>query len=297
MPPAPARPVRRAMTLIELLVVIAIIAVLLALLMPAIQKVREAAGRIQCGSNLRQLAIALHHYHNDYGRLPPAMTSQPRHAWGTFILPYIEQRPLLARMNLGVDWDHMFNQPMVGTQIRLFQCPSAPVDLPLSPGSLLVGRSDYSAIFDVDHRLVQTGLLDPWHHANEGVMTLDYGMALTDISDGTSNTLLLVEVSSRPQHWRRRQLVGTTDVAGWASFNGITPINLDGFSWDGTTLYGPCAVNCNNVHEIYAFHVQGANVVFADGRVSFLREGIPIRVAASLVTSRGGEIIEVADLD
>lgn len=293
------RPVRwrAGFSLLELLVVTAIILILLALLLPAVQKVREAAYRVWCGSNLRQLAVALHHYHLDFGRFPPGMTSSPRHAWGSFVLPYLEERSLQACLNFNAPWDDLVNQPFIAKEVKVFTCPSAPGDRPLPPSGLMTGRSDYSAIFNVDYRLVNTGLLAPWHGANDGVLMLEYSLALTDISDGASNTLLLVEVAGRPQHWRRRLPVGATDVAGWAVFNAITPINLDGFSPDGVTMWGPCAVNCTNVHEIYAFHTGGANVVYADGHVGFLREQVNIRVVAGLVTSRGGEPLTPADLD
>jgi prepilin-type processing-associated H-X9-DG protein len=246
---------------------------------------------------LRQLAIALHHYHLDYGRFPPAMTSHPRHAWGTFLLPYLEERALHMQIDLNVDWDHPNNRPVIGRPVKLFLCPSAPTERPELASGLIVAHSDYSAIFDVDARLVATGLVDPWHQANQGVLMLNDSLALTDILDGTSTTLLLVEDAGRPQHWRRRQPVGRTEAAGWATFNAITPINLDGFSPDGVTMWGPCAVNCTNVHEIYAFHTSGANVVFADGHVGFLRDNVNIRVVASFVTSRGGEPVSAADLD
>src|SRR5947207_1010637 len=123
---------RQGFTLVELLVVIAIIAVLIGLLLPAVQKVRAAAARIQCTNNLKQLGLAMHAFHDVQRGFPPAKQTKPTvHTWIPFILPYIEQQPLFRRYRFDLDWDNAAtNDADPGgvnqTELTMLLCPSAP---------------------------------------------------------------------------------------------------------------------------------------------------------------------------
>lgn len=172
---------RRGFTLVELLVVIAIIAVLIALLLPAVQKVREAANRTSCENNLKQLSLALLNYEGANRRFPPGIISNNglpqygfRTGFGAFILPYIEQQQVFALYNFNADWFDASNEPAITTQIKTFNCPSTPgqprVDLnayancqgpgPTAPNGILasapVASSDYEGVRQVGFELANS---------------------------------------------------------------------------------------------------------------------------------------------
>ena len=114
---------------------------------------------------------------------------------------------------------------------------------------------------------------------------------VSQILDGTSNTIMLAEDAGRPQLWRAgSRISGQPDVLGgpWAGF--LSGFVVRGSNPDGTSP-GPCAINCTNNREVYSFHPSGANVVFADGSVHFLQAGMDIQVLANLVTRSGGEVV------
>jgi len=311
---------RRGFTLIELLVVIAIIAVLIGLLLPAVQKVREAAARSQCANNLKQLGLASHSYHGDHDKFPPGAVgpigpSFPQylqlkhHGLGTYLLPYLEQPALASRYRWDVSWfDPPNQQPVVNTQLTAWQCPSAQANrimdgsLPMvappppEPFNGTAACGDYAGMGVVDAGLVSAGVIAPpggprderGHY--EGVFPVNDARRLADIQDGSSNTILIAECAGRPHLWRGRREVANVWLTGgpWASRNLLW---CRGATSDGTAFFGQCAVNCTNDREVYSFHSGGANVVFADGSTRFLRADIGIRVFAALVTRAGGEVV------
>jgi prepilin-type N-terminal cleavage/methylation domain-containing protein/prepilin-type processing-associated H-X9-DG protein len=299
----------RAFTLIELLVVIAIIAVLIGLLLPAVQSVREAANRMACTNNLKNLGLALHNFENTRGKLPPGNVQGPfpeagvtepvQHGWAPYILPFIEQQPLLDLYRWDLDMYVPLNQPVAARQLKLFQCPSAPEqDRFMTFGAFMWGGKgacgDYAPAFSVDPILVARGWIDrPADY--RGVLVPNAMTRLHDITDGTANTILLTEVAGRPRQWRAGRAGPDQTIGGgpWAGFH--TGIILQGSELDGATRPGRCAINCTNDHEIYSFHSGGANAVFADGSVHFLRAGMNIQVLAALVTRAGGEVVSDKD--
>ncbi|MGI8426311.1 MAG: DUF1559 domain-containing protein [Actinomycetota bacterium] len=314
---------RRGFTLVELLVAIAIIGVLIALLLPAVQFAREAARRMQCANNLKNLGLALHHYHDVHRTFPPGAVGPlgpafpqyaqlKHHGLGTYLLPYLEQQPLASQYRWDASWFDLPNQPVVNTQgLRIWQCPSAQANR-LMDGSLptvapppdptfngFAACGDYAGMNVVDKGLALSGVIDPpdgprderGHY--EGVFPVNAARTLADIQDGTSHTIMMAECAGRPQLWQgRRQVPKWLSGGPWASRNLLW---CRGATADGTGFFGPCAVNCTNDREVYSFHPNGANAVFADGSVHFLKATIDIRVFARLVTRAGNEVVSAGD--
>jgi prepilin-type N-terminal cleavage/methylation domain-containing protein/prepilin-type processing-associated H-X9-DG protein len=307
--PSLQRSGRDAFTLIELLVVIAIIAVLIGLLLPAVQKVREAANRMNCTNNLKNIGLALHNFESDCGKFPPGavigpfpeagVTTKARHGVFPFLLSYLELQPLYNQYHWDVWYNDLANQQAVTTHLRILQCPSAEADRLVTeaefPDAWSGGRksacSDYNGIRGMDVALAEADppLIEQVGNY-EGVLTQNRMVRIAEITDGTSNTMLVAEDAGRPMLWRAGKLVTGlySDGASWATAGllhgrGSTP--------DGATQPGPCAINCTNDREVYSFHPGGANAVFADGSVHFLKANISIRVFARLVTRAGGEVV------
>jgi prepilin-type N-terminal cleavage/methylation domain-containing protein/prepilin-type processing-associated H-X9-DG protein len=313
--PVPSRTSARrpAFTLIELLVVLAIIAILMGLLVPAVQKVREATSRIKCQNNLKQVGLALHNYHDTHDSLPSSVNlpGQPHVSLFTHVLPYIEQDNLYRQYNFAAQWFDPVNLPVSTSKVSILQCPSSsdPDRLDGVPEAWgpLVATTDYGATTHVDVRLAAAGLVQ---YAGPGAIPKNEPRPrFAAITDGLSNTILIAESAGRPQLWANgRRLGAPPDVrvngGGWA--RAATAFSIVGSSPDGLSFPGPCAINCSNGENVtvyphpyygrdgsgavYAFHPGGANVVFADGSVHFLRQSISIATLAALVTRDGGEV-------
>jgi prepilin-type N-terminal cleavage/methylation domain-containing protein/prepilin-type processing-associated H-X9-DG protein len=292
--PSLSAPVRRAFTLIELLVVIAIIAVLIGLLLPAVQKVRDAAARMSCTNNLKQLGLALHSYHDANAGFPPGKqdgTGVPVHTWTPYVLPYIEQGNLYDRYNFGVSWNAAPNDVsgagVVQARITTFLCPSAPD----SPGRLGTNRReviDYSPVNQVTRPNQYVTNMPPSDPTFVGILGHNVRRRVTDILDGSSNTILLAEDAGRNQKFVMGKLVSGSTTGAWG--NPSTEVVITGYDPATGTSPGPCAINCTNANEVYSFHSGGANVVFGDGSVRFARSSTNINLLVALCTRAGGEV-------
>jgi prepilin-type N-terminal cleavage/methylation domain-containing protein/prepilin-type processing-associated H-X9-DG protein len=312
-------PRRPAFTLIELLVVIAIIAILIALLVPAVQKVREAASRAQCANNLKQIGLGLHNHHDTYHGFPAAQLSIPMYAgspanppilsWTPFVLPFIEQGPLYQRYRLDRDWADPKNNDNGPNQFQIpvFSCPSAPLD---RVGANKRGILDYPATTQITRP-------NPYYTANPmppsdstyiGVLGHNVKRRIVDITDGSSNTIMLAEDAGRNQFWMMGKQFGTLpsnftnggEAGAWANpggqitVNGVNPANV---GTSNPITPGPCGVNCANANEIYAFHTGVANVLFGDGSIRTLQAGTSINVVIPLITRAAGETLPANAFD
>jgi prepilin-type N-terminal cleavage/methylation domain-containing protein/prepilin-type processing-associated H-X9-DG protein len=231
---------RPAFTLIELLVVIAIIAVLIGLLLPAVQRVREAASRMACQNNLKQIGLAMHNYHDVVGKLPPGITTwangeDAAHTGFTYMLPYLEQNNVFAQFNLTQQWYGSANYNAVSHQLAVFYCPSnrtrGSMDLtnPLYAwgGAMppAVGSSDYLLCKGANAAIHQASSLIPlgcrgvfnvWADTtNPNYFPIDEGLGgsvevrLTDITDGTSSTFAVGEGAGNSPLYKLRQMTQT----------------------------------------------------------------------------------------
>jgi prepilin-type N-terminal cleavage/methylation domain-containing protein/prepilin-type processing-associated H-X9-DG protein len=311
---------RPGFTLIELLVVIAIIAVLIALLLPAVQKVREAANRTSCANNLKQIALATHNYHDSFKKFPTGghisdlVGNRPTGGttlW-TQLLPYFEQD------NLQNHWDNYDNRNNVAGGrnatsaqiIRLLLCPSDALEDAVGEYTG-IGTATWSWGFyalssyggNAGKRAVYTGGAPPYPRmSRDGIFWLDSKVCFRDIRDGTSNTLLFGErYHFDPEYDRLHAglLPVTGPVAdwgrwGWTAGPGIMA-NVTLHSAALINYQMPLGGNFSNLEDrLAAFgsgHPRGANFAFADGSVHFLSENTALSTLKALSTRARGEIV------
>jgi prepilin-type processing-associated H-X9-DG protein len=273
-------------------------------LLPAVQKVREAANRMKCTNNLKNLGLALHTFLNVRGKFPPSRAEGPFpeagitatviHGWGPFLLPYLEQEALARLYRWDLAPQDAGNQPVSGTHLKILQCPSTEPNRAMTYSSWSTDRqgacTDYSPTQEVDPVLAQMGLIDAVG-MYQGVLSRNFMTRPSDILDGTSNTTLMAEDAGRPRQWRAGRPGPDQTVGGGPWTGPSNQLIIQGSTADGTTRPGPCPMNCTNNLEIYSVHPGGANALFADGAVHFLSAGMSIRVLARLVTRAGGEIV------
>ena len=230
---------QRGFSLIELLVVLVILAIAAALLLPPVTRSsRGGARRAQCRNNLKQIGLALHNYHDDYDTFPPAFTvnaeGRPLHSWRTLLLPYLDQQPLYNQLDLSKPWDDPANAMLFEkARVPIFACPSNP---------LKIEQTTYLAVV-----------------SDQSVLRAGKSCSLKDITDGTSNTLVILEVTTdHAVPWMAPQ---DADAAIISEFLGTSP------------------------HA----HTGGGHALLADGSARFLSQNIDKNTLQGLITVDGKE--------
>jgi prepilin-type N-terminal cleavage/methylation domain-containing protein/prepilin-type processing-associated H-X9-DG protein len=312
-------------TLIELLVVIAIIGILIALLVPAVQKVREAAARTQCVNNLKQLALAAHNHHDTRKRFPAGVNLPISKAsgavfptnflytsgkignppapnafisWTEALFPYFEQDNLQRALNLTVrEYGNCLGQNSTGAQIvEILMCPSDPMKDPVTTyttggNTYYFGMNSYGA----------NGGTRSWYISNmttDGMFWINSRVRIADVIDGASNTLLFGE---RYHHDPVYTAMASLGGWAWANYNApqdyilSTPVPVNFQLAPGTTLGAPFFPEDNRVCAFGSGHPGGANFALADGSVRFLTliANTDLPVLQALSTRAGGETVNL----
>lgn len=324
---------RFGFTLIELLVVIAIIAILIGLLLPAVQKVREAASRMDCGNKLKQIALALHNHHDTIGTLPVGGTyfgaccTPPTYTnWAIEILPYVEMDSLYKKYQQALLNTDPANNAVGQQKVKAFECPSdllaGKLEIPASgPGSAQEWmHGSYRAVSGKGNMIVgwgawdgfepalwPGGIMDPTYRAllhatgqpyngvtppntvvsGQPLSSMGGAEKFTAATDGTSNTLLIGEYTTRDTTSR-----GTFWAYTYASYN-QSSVGSE------SRLFGMDYAKCAATPGLYgdqmckrAFnsaHSGGGNFAIADGSVRFISTGVATNLLENMATMAGGE--------
>jgi prepilin-type N-terminal cleavage/methylation domain-containing protein/prepilin-type processing-associated H-X9-DG protein len=315
---------RRAFTLIELLVVIAIIAVLIALLLPSVQAAREAARRVGCTNNLKQLGLALHNYHDSVGSFPPGYLSLvdpvtfdndgPGWGWAARLLNQVEQAPLYNSINFVLGIEFPANQTSRITVLGSFLCPSDAFRLDVfmvvdattsntTPGAPIcavassnyvgsVGSGDPSSLYPY---IIDADNGPPGRDNGNGLFYRNHSVNVAMITDGESQTFAAGE---RSQHLSRATWTGAVTSAAVPLVALQAEAGLDPEGGGALVLshtgegHGPNSPSgLAHGDQYWSLHPGGANFLFVDGSVRFIKEQVGFKIFQALATRAGGEVL------
>ena len=311
---------RTAFTLVELLVVIAIIGILIALLLPAVQAAREAARRMQCSNNIRQVGLAILNYENQTGTFPaglmvapPIDGASPGHTALALLLPYLEQ----ANVSYDCLRRNLHNDEATSIPIATYNCPSDPNSGSVATDMSCLTRSNAAVCFGSTKALSSANGIPPYaavteemgiDFENDGAFQINQGKKMSQISDGLSHTAFVSEVIagedlgiSNAQDMRGVWALHAMGSASYTHFN--TPNSSAGDAlWDPGVRKrcidrpeAPCEYAHTSWDELHAaarsFHPGGVNIGFGDGHVTFIEDAIDIEIWRMLGSIDDGRTI------
>lgn len=265
-------------TLVELLVVIAVIGILVALILPAVQYAREAARRTQCNNNLKNIGVGLHNFHDTNGRFPAGWVAdvpdgEPGWGWGAYLLPFIEKDSIESQIDLNAHIDEPENATARVASVPVYRCPSDPngeqtmMLTGLHTSLFPVGRSNYVGVFGAKE-------IEDDPSNGDGVFYHNSRTRMADILDGTTNTIIVGERSSK---------------LGSSTWVGMVHGATDAMA----RVVGSCDHVPNDDHahfdDFSSFHATGAHFAFGDASVRIISSEIDLGVYQALGTRGAGE--------
>ncbi|PQO43072.1 DUF1559 domain-containing protein [Blastopirellula marina] len=305
---------RHGFTLVELLVVIAIIGVLIALLLPAVQQAREAARRMQCTNNMKQLGLAIHNYHDVLGCVPVigslggSPVSAPERSAFVALLPYLEQGNLEDQYNYNQPWHHADNLPIAAQVPETLVCPSAP-----GGGEQTIAGTATSCYA---YCYAPFNAAQQYNAPGKAFFQYNDKIAFRDVTDGLTNTICLFESAGRAHWWvKNQQQPGgastPTLYSGYGTSYGeereawtshvlgtyfapvlVTPAATAGAEPTVTLFAGSEVMNVTNLYSgPYSFHPGGINILLGDGSVRFIPDTINLDTLWAMTSCGGGEVV------